>query len=102
MQLILLMSKNINRASLVKSGLTILTAVSICIATLAVLRPWIGGVTHNAQFLRHPIGEAIEQQAETITIVAKQGKTNATRSQEAESEARAGSLPDKQDPVPLP
>ena len=92
MQLILLMSKNINRASLVKSGLTILTAVSICIATLAVLRPWIGGVTHNAQFLRHPVGEAIEQQAETVTTVAKRKAKPARReARKRNREARAGS-----------
>lgn len=101
MQLILLMSKNINRASLFKSALTVLTAVSICIATLAVLRPWAGGIMHNAQFLRHPIGETIGQEAETVTTVAKRNEKSARReAKKRTAEHEPVPQPDKQHPVP--
>ena len=103
MQLILLMSKNINRASLVKSGLTIFTAVSICVATLAMLRPWAGGIVHNAQFLRHPIGEAVKQEAETVTTVAKRDRKSARReARKRTAKQEPVPLPDKQNPVALP
>lgn len=102
-QLILLMGKNINRASLVKSGLTILAAVSICIATLAMLRPWAGSVVHNAQFLLHPTGEAIKQEVETVTTVAKRnGKSARREARKRTAKREPVALPDKQDPIPLP
>ena len=103
MQLILLMSKNNNRASLVKSGLTILTAVSICVATLALLRPWAGDIVHNAQFLRHPIGEAIPKGAETVTTVAKRdGKSARREARKRTAKQEPVPLPEKQDIIPLP
>jgi soluble lytic murein transglycosylase len=103
-QLILLMSKNINHASLAKSGLTVLATVSICVATLAVLRPWADGMMHNAQFLRHPIAEAIDQEAETVAAVTTKRKGKSARREARKRTAKHGSvpLPDKPDPIPLP
>ena len=103
MRLILLMSKNIKRASLVKSGLAVFTAVSICVATLVVLRPWAGSIIHNAQFLGHPIGEVLEQKPETVAAVTKKkGKSARREARKRTAKLEAVPLPDKQHPIPVP
>ena len=109
MQLILLMSKNIKRVSLFKPALTVVAAVCICAATLAVLRPWAGGGgVHNAQFIGPPMGEAVDPKAETVTRLAARkakparGEARKTAEDEDEEDDDPVPLPDKQHPIALP
>lgn len=97
------MSKAISRASIFKSALVVMTAVSICAATLVVLRPWSRGIMQSAQFLRPSDSEVIGAARETVLTVAKR-KAKSARHEAEQSTAGRNSvpLPDKQNPVPVP
>ncbi len=97
------MGKDIKRASLFNSALTVLTAVSICFTTLVVLRPWIGGVIHNAQFLASPAPDLTGGQDETLLAVANRKTKSARRDAGKRGEtAKSVPLPEKQSPIPVP
>lgn len=101
----MLMSKNIKRVSLFKPALTVVAAVCICAATLAVLRPWAGGGgVHNAQFIGPPMGEAVDPKAETVTRLAarKAESARAKARERAEEDEEDDDEPAAYPDIPLP
>ena len=106
-RLILLMRRHIKGAWLFKTALTVLTTVSICGATLVVLRPGLGGGVRNVQFLGHtPPGISTETGDTVLAAVRRKAKSARRAAEKRRAAPRAAKtgvpLPEKQDLIPVP
>lgn len=83
-----------------KSALAVATAVSICLATLIVLRPWVGGAIKNANLFRNSASEVTGASEKTALEVS--GRKPARKRNSRTAALETVPLPDKQDMAPMP